>query len=409
MASIKKTRARALFLALCFLNLCLAISARSDPWQQQSNGSSGPAKPIGAIKALNGNSITLASDAGPIFMVVVQDNARLVRIEPGAKDLKNAVAVQLRDLQVGDRILVLGQISEDGRSVAASSVIVMKKADVESKQEHDRQDWFRHGVGGLVSSVDPSTGTITISTVSLNSSKTIAVHTSAATVVRRYAPDSVKFDDAKLSSLDQIKPGDQLRARGTPSADGNDIAADEVVSGSFRNIEGTISSIDAASGTLSVMDLMTKKTVLVKVTAESQLRKLPPVMAQFMAMRLKNAPSEGGSSTAEKVAGQSQASDSSANKEARPAGDTARGGRGGAGGSGDLSQMLSRVPHVTLADMQKGEAVMIVSTEGNPGEAVTAITLVAGVEPILEASPSGSQSMILPPWTFDAPAADTAQ
>ncbi len=408
MASIKKTRTGALCLALCFLNLCLAISARSDPWQH-ANGSNAPARPIGAIKALNGNSITLASDAGPIFTVVVQDSTRLVRIEPGAKDFKNAVTVQLRDLQVGDRILALGQISDDGHSVAASSVIVMKKADVESKQERDRQDWLRHGVGGLVSSVDPSTGTITISTVSLNSSKTIVVHTSTATVVRRYASDSVKFDDAKPSSLGQIKPGDQLRARGTRSADGNDIAAEEVVSGSFRNIEGTISSVDAAAGTLSVMDLMTKKTVLVKVTSDSQLRKLPPVMAQFMAMRLKNTPSPDGSGTVGRVDSQPQASGSSVDKEAPPGGITARGGRGGAGGSGDLSQMLSRVPPVTLADMQKGDAVMIVSTEANPGEAVTAITLVAGVEPILEASPGGSQSMILPPWSFDAPAADAAQ
>ena len=34
----------------------------------------------------------------------------------------------------------------------------------------------------------------------------------------------------------QIQPGDQLRARGEKSADGTEITAEEVVSGTFRNI-----------------------------------------------------------------------------------------------------------------------------------------------------------------------------
>jgi hypothetical protein len=51
--------------------------------------------------------------------------------------------------------------------------------------------------------------------------------------------------------------------------------------------------------------------------------------------------------------------------------------------------------------------VMIVSTSGNASGAVTAITLLGGVEPILEASPNGSaQSMILPPWSMEAPTGD---
>jgi hypothetical protein len=63
-----------------------------------------------------------------------------------------------------------------------------------------------------------------------------------------------------------------------------------------------------------------------------------------------------------------------------------------------------------LSDLQKGDAVMIVSTAGNASGGVTAITLVSGVEPILEASANGSaQSMILPPWSMDAPAGDAAQ
>src|ERR1700690_35394 len=262
-------------------------TAKAAP-QAQPAGQAAPARPIGTIKSISAGSLTLSTDAGATYSVSVGDTARILRIEPGAKDLKNASPLQLPDLQVGDRILVMGKVSEDGHSIAATSVIAMKKADVASKQEHDRLDWQRRGLGGLVSTVDLSGGTITISARSAAGSKDVAIHTSKDTILRRYAPDSVNFDDAKPSSIDQIKPGDQLLARGTRSADGSELAAEEIVSGAFRNIAGTISSIDAASNTINVMDLIAKKPVDVKIPKDWQLRKLPPQMAQFMAMRLKD-------------------------------------------------------------------------------------------------------------------------
>src|SRR5581483_3492828 len=140
---------------------------------------------------------------------------------------------------------------------------------------------------GLVSSVDPSSGTVTISVTGLGGKKEIAIHTAANTMIRRYAPDSVKFDDAKPGSLADIHPGDQLRARGDRSPDGSSMQAEEVVTGSFRNIAGTVNSVDATAGTVNVQDLLSKKTVVVKITTESQLHKLPPEFAQRIAARLK--------------------------------------------------------------------------------------------------------------------------
>jgi hypothetical protein len=410
---LKRNVSVRIWLALLIALTFCPMAAKAEP-QAPPAGQSAPARPIGTIKSISGNSLTLSTDAGVSYSVSVGDAARILRIEPGAKDLKNASPLTLSDLQVGDRILVMGKISEDGHSVAATSVIAMKKADVASKQEHDRQDWQRRGVGGLVSAVDPATGTITITARAAAGSKDVAIHTSKDTILRRYAPDSVNFDDAKPSSLDQIKPGDQVLARGTRSADGSELAAQEIVSGAFRNIAGTISSIDAASNTINVMDLIAKKPVDVKITQDSQLRKLPPQMAQFMAMRLKGgqasagAGAAGNGAPAEKQAGAAGASGSGAG--AAPAdGGNGQGGRGGRGG-GDLQQILNRVPKATLSDLQKGDAVMIVSTAGSGSGGVTAITLVSGVEPILQASPNGSgQSMILPPWSMDAPAGDAAQ
>jgi hypothetical protein len=48
--------------------------------------------------------------------------------------------------------------------------------------------------------------------------------------------------------------------------------------------------------------------------------------------------------------------------------------------------------------LQKGDAVMIVTTPDAQGNGVTAITLLAGVEPILQASPNGQS--ILTPWSL---------
>jgi hypothetical protein len=380
--------------------------ARSAQPQATPPSSQAPAaaKPVGTIKTISGNTITLTTDAGNDVIVMVQDTTKLVRVAPGQKDLKDAAPIQLQDLQTGDRILVLGRLADDGKSVLARSLVAMKQADVAQKQAHEREEWQKHGTGGLVSSVDAPTNTVTISLPAVGEKKSVIIHLSNATILRRYAPDSVKFDDAKPAPLDQIKAGDQLRARGTRNADGSELTADEVVSGSFRNIAGTISAVDASAGTLTVLDLATKKPVTLKITPDSQLRKIPAPMAQRIAMRLKGVPADAppqGASAAGPASAQ-------ASKPATPAagspgagGPGGMGRPGGAGGSGaDLQQAILRMPASALADLQKGDVVMIVATAGGPNGIPTAITLLGGVEPILEASPNSSASTILSPWSL---------
>ena len=188
------------------------------------------ARPVGTIKSVSGNNIILTTDAGGDVTVVVQDAAKLVRVEPGQKDLKEAVPIELKELLAGDRILVRGQLAEDGKTVLATAVIAMKKASIAEKQAREREEWRRQGTSGLVSGVDPAANKILIVQQGTGEKKTVTVHISKDTILRRYAPDSVKFDDAKPAGLEQIKPGDQLRARGTRSADGSELLAAEIVS-----------------------------------------------------------------------------------------------------------------------------------------------------------------------------------
>jgi len=79
------------------------------------------------------------------------------------------------------------------------------------------------------------------------------------------------------------------------------------------------------------------------------------------------------------------------------------GGQGGGNGPPDLQRMLSRLPAIKLADLQKGDAVVILATAGANADAATAIKLVAGVEAILTAAPNRSASTLLSPWSLGAP------
>jgi hypothetical protein len=353
------------------------------PGFAQAPQPSATAKPVGSVKAVNGNTITLTTDAAVEINVVIQDSTKLVKTAPGQKDLKGATAIQVQEVQVGDRVLARGALSDDGKSVLASSAIVMKKTDIADKQEHDREDWQKRGAGGLVKMIDPDTGTITISMTVAGTSKVVEVHTSKNTVMRRYSPDSVKFDDAKPGTIDQINTGDQLRARGERNPDGSVIAADEIVSGTFRNIAGTVTSIDAGKNTLSVLDLLTKKPITVQISNDSQLRKLPAFVAQRMAAGLKGDSPE--------VAA------SNAGSSALPA---ANGGGPRPGGGADFQQILSRLPEEKLADLQKGDAVILVTTQGSATSAPSAITLLSGVEALLTASPTAAS--VLSPWSLSS-------
>jgi hypothetical protein len=387
------TLAFASWLCLGGLNVTAASQTASGQGSEPSAAAAATAKAVGTIKSISGNTITLTTDTGSEASVQLQGSTRMVRLAPGQKNLKDATPIQVQDLQAGDRMLARGTMAGDGKSVMAVSAVVMKGADVAAKKEQDREDWQKRGVGGLVKAIDPARSEITISVMAGAEMKTVAVQVAGSTVIRRYAPDSVKFDDAKPGTLADIKPGDQLRARGTRSADGSELAAEEIVSGTFRNIAGTVIAADPATNTIKISDVLTKKPVMVKVSSDSQLRKLPPFVAQRLAMRLK-----GGSAGAAPGAG------APSNLGARPAAADAAPGNGGehrGSGSPDFQQMLARMPAVNIPDLQKGDAVMIVTTEGSQNSEPTVITLLTGVDAILTASPNGSgAAQLLSPWNL---------
>jgi hypothetical protein len=428
----KRTRGKALMMALATvagLNLLAPAPAVAVPVQAPSAPAAAPtpgSRFAGTVTAIAGNVLTVKDDKGTEAKVTVPDSAKLLQLPAGAKSLSAATPIKISDIAVGDRILA--RTAPDGSNYTASTVVAMKQADIALKQEKDRQDWQTRGISGLVKSVDPAAQTVTISTGSGATAKAVVIQASKTTTIRRYAPDSTKFDDAKPATLDQIKPGDQLRSKGDKGADGTEFTAEDIVAGTFRNIAGTVVSVDAAAKTVTVTDLATKKPFTVEINADTQLHKLSPMMAQGIAMRLKGgspgtgssagpgaggasgagvAPASGGSGQSTGAGGAGAGSWQGHAAGANGNGGPAPSGAGGAPGQrgGDLQQALNRAPVLELADLKKGDAIMVLTTEGQaPGEA-TAVTLLAGVEPLLQASPSASQSVLSASWNLGGGAA----
>jgi hypothetical protein len=338
---------------------------------------------VGTVKATNAGTLTLTSATGDVT-VTVPGGAKVLVVAPGSKDLKSATVGTVSDVGVGDKVLVTGTAGDSATALTATRVVLMKAQAIADTHAAEDAAWARGG-GGIVKSVDATSGTLVIA----SGLKTVTVTTTTATVVKRYAGSSVAFADAVASTVGAIQPGDQVRVRGTKSADGSSIAADGLVSGRFGNYSGLISGVDGTAGTVTLKDLTTKKPVTVVVAPTSDVRRIPPALAARVAAGMKGGVSGTGPAGAGAPAGAGGA----------PAGADAAGGARRAGM--DLSQMLSRLPTETLAGLKVGDAVMIVATlpGGDSDNKATAVTLLAGVDAILTASPSG-QAATLSPWSL---------
>ena len=332
-----------------------------------------PVRIVGTITAIHGNTLTIQADSGQVFQVEVPTTAELKRVTPGQRTLAGAETIRLSELASGDRALVRINRDASAGALQASVVIAIKLTDLERRRQLERAEWRLHGVGGLVKSVNAARGVIVLT--SRSEAETITVRVTPATILKRYAPDSLRFDMARPAPIGAIHVGDELMARGDKSADGRQITASEVVSGSFRRISGTITSLDLSNSTLVVRDLATKKQVTIHIPPDTQMRRLSEHVAQILAMRLM------------REAGR---------KEANPR----------AAGEVAARFLIRRSPLISLAELQKGEAVMLVATPGTLE--VNAITLLAGVEPLLEATEASRQDL-LSSWSMDTGAGGSTE
>ena len=119
--------------------------------------------------------------------------------------------------------------------------------------------------------------------------KVVKVHVSKATVLEtvRAGVDSILIWRSR--GVDRYDSGGRsvAGARGEERGWDRRLDATEVVSGSFRNISGTIASLDTAGSSFVVKDLWMKKNNG-NITPDAQMAALPETMARkYLAARLK--------------------------------------------------------------------------------------------------------------------------
>ena len=341
---------------------------------------------IGELKAIDsaGKQITVKTDASSLVTVSVADSTGFSRIPPGATTLDKVTKITFADLGVGDRVLAVGQFADDHKSAMARTLVVISKGDIAKKQEAERLEWRRRGVLGVVSAVTPDKREVTLTTRNAMGTVTVVMAVPEKVDMRRYAPDSTKFGDAKPSVFEELKVGDQLRAMGNKNADGTHITAEKIVSGSFRMAVGTVTAVDPATNEVKINDVQTKHALTVVIKPDSVMRQFPD-MAQIAAAQ-----------AAAQAAAAKAAPQKPATTGAPPAGASAQpnGQAKAVAPTGpppgvsipSMQDMLDRLPLITVAQIKPGDVIIVSSTNGVDPSRLTAITLINGADTLLALS-----------------------
>ena len=341
---------------------------------------------IGEVKAIDAGArqMIVRTDSGVLFSVNLSDKTQYKRMALGQTTLTTATEITLSDIGPGDRVWARWRPGSDQKTVPSAQVVVMSKADVAKKQEQERAEWRRRGVSGIVSSLNPATKEITVSSRNLmGTPQAVIIPVTDKVMIRRYPPDSIpKYSEARPSKFEELKTGDQLRALGDKSADGTHLTAEEVVFGSFRIAGGTVTAIDAANNQIKINDLQTKKPLTIVLRPESVLRRFPE------GGMFGGGPGGGGPGRPNAAAGtppgpgQGKPPTNQPSTGGGGAGPQAGGPRPGGGGM-NMADLLERQPTISINDLKVGDTVIMSSLQGSDPTQLTAISLVAGVEQLL--------------------------
>lgn len=336
-----------------------------------------PSAISGEVSSIGADKIVLKTANGDLEGVL-SSTTQYFRVPPENPTLKAAVASAVAEISVGDKVLVTGILSDDKKSLPVRSVYLMSKSEIAAKQAKEQAEWRTRGISGRVVSFNPQTNVITVSVRSLAGERTVSVTPKDGAEFYRYAPDSVKFSEAKKGTIADLEAGDSIRALGDKNADGSELKAEKIVTGAFRTVGGTITAVNAEKNEVTISDFQTKKELTIVVTDASILKQFPADLAQrFSAMQAGGGirpPTQGGA--------QQQ------NPQPNPQQQTPNGAGGGMrpGGGGGIDDMLDRFPSVKLADLKVGEMIAVSSTKSADPARVRAIKLLSGVEPFIRMS-----------------------
>jgi len=351
---------------------------------------------LGKVTEINASAgqLMVKTDAGSVVTVNVSEKTTFERMPPGETDRSKAVKTSLTEIAVGDGVYARGYVAADRKSVPAQQIVVVSQSEIAKRNAAERAKWAR-GVKGIVSAVNPSTKEVTVTSRSvMGTSQAVIIAVTDKVQMKRYPPDSIpKYVQAKESKFEDVKVGDQLNARGERTPDGMRLTAEEIVTGSFKIVGGTITSVDTAKNEVQISDLQTKKPLTIVLKADSVIRRFPqggPMMFGGGGMGQGGGGGAGAGNAAGRqgpgapgAGGQGPGSQGPGAQGPGSQGATGQGPRPQGGGM-TMADMLERLPTISLADLKVGDTIIMSTTQGNDPQRLTAISMVAGIEPLLQ-------------------------
>ena len=316
---------------------------------------------VGAVTNVDTATKTLIvkTDAGVAVSIQADQNTIYLRLPAGERTLSKATPARLDEIAVNDRVLAHG--TKTDRAFLAQRLIVMPATEVAKKRDHDLDDWKRRGIGGIVREINAQSGEIMLELRGSGAGTRLAVQTTNASF-RRYLPGSLRFEDARASKVDEVRAGDQLRALGNQSADAKAFVAEQIVSGAFKTIGVTVTTVDQSTGQLTAATLDQKKPVAILINKESVLHRISPPLAAAIAQRAKG-------ETAKSAPPQS------APKPGQPV--------------IDVQQMIDTLPTISLTDIKPGDVLAVTGAVSDDNGQLIAIKIAAGVDLVLKALAPG--------------------
>ena len=325
---------------------------------------------IGTVQSVADHALTVKTDKTGDTTVKFDDKTSFRKILPGETDMKKATPAAATDVAAGDRIIARVR-TDNPTGLPAITLYIAKAAALVQRQQKELADWQTQGVAGTVKSIDPAAKQI----VMTSRGKDVTLDVGGNVSYERYRPDQGKYEEDTFAT---ILTGDQLRVLGVKNADQTQIKVEAIMSGTFKTIPVQIKSIDAATGQIMATDLASKKPILIVLRPETTIKKLDDQTAAMMARRMNPSAATG------------------------RGGAGAPGGGGGRGGGGpmDISKILEQQPVIHLADLKPGEPVVVTGSPTADMSKLTALSLVAGVDPILRAAPANGPDPLGGAWNI---------
>ena len=367
---------------------------------------------LGDLKTTSAGKIVLETKDGEISAILAS-STQYQRLPPDNLKLSAAKPAAFTDLAEGDRVLVLGKVSEDRKTIVASRVFLVKGSELEELARKQRREWRMRGIAGKVEAIDPASKVVTVKISSITgSASSLALTAKDDAKFLKYAPTSVRYSDAVDSEFSKIEVGDNIQALGDRSQDGKSFQAEEILTGSFVTVAGTVESVNVGSGEVVIKHFNTKENVTIKVNDGSTLKKFPDEMASRIARFLQfsraggfggggnraGGGSRGGNAGNRRAGNTSQNQGNAAGNRGNRGnrggqGGGRRGMRGGPAGMGDINTIANRIPDIKLADLKKGDQIAASSPKSKDEKNYIAIKLIAGIGPFIVAqSKSGGRA-----------------